>query len=206
MRYLKLVFLLILLSFTGYSCLKDKLVGEYYLSEEDKAAVPFHGYESSAFVHGIDDSIQLTAGPRENQLHKGYLDNEQTEYVIWEDDYIAFTNDIYILKYFLSTNSVKYLAIDLKYKVASDEVSYSAFYKLPLSKENLLDKNIYSDSLLMHNNWYYNIFIDSMIYSAQYPKPEINPYPTWCYYSSFNGMIKLDFSDGSSWELKENVW
>ena len=102
MRYLKFIFLFILLYFASCLNTKDKLVGEYFLSEEDKAAVPFHGYESATFVHGIDDPIQLTAGTRENQLHKLYLDNEETEYAIWEDDNIKFINDTFNLRYFLS--------------------------------------------------------------------------------------------------------
>ena len=94
----------------------------------------------------------------------------------------------------------------MKYKVGTYDVSFQAFYKLPLSRENLFDKNIFSDSLLINNKWYYDVFIDSMYNFAQCSAPDIHIYATWCYYSPSDGMIKLDFSDGSSWELKEIAW
>jgi hypothetical protein len=207
MRYLKFIFLFILLYFAGCLFVKEKLVGEYYLSDEERAAVPFHGFETAAFIHGIDDPISLTAGPRENQLIKSYIDREQTEYVVYEEDNITFTNDTFSLRYFLSNGGPgKSFAIVLKYKVGTDDVSLQAFYNLPLSRENLSDKDIFSDSLLVNNKWYYEVFIDSMYNFAQCPAPGIGIYATWCYYSPSDGMIKLDFSDGSTWELKEIVW
>jgi hypothetical protein len=49
MRKLTILILILLLISGGFSCKKEKLVGEYYLSEERKSLIPFNGNEKLVF-------------------------------------------------------------------------------------------------------------------------------------------------------------
>ncbi len=67
------VLLLLLLIVILSGCYKkDKLVGEYYLTDEMKQTVPFDGSETIYFIDG-EDTIVLDQGSRNNYINTIYI-------------------------------------------------------------------------------------------------------------------------------------
>ncbi|PLW93834.1 MAG: hypothetical protein C0591_13835, partial [Marinilabiliales bacterium] len=64
-------------------------------------------------------------------------------------------------------------------------------------------KELYYDSIDINNKMYYDIFSDTLKHEGIIP---IDPNPVRCYYSTEYGVIKIDFSDSTSWELEHIEW
>jgi hypothetical protein len=63
------------------------------------------------------------------------------------------------------------------------------------------------DSLKVNESWIYEVFFDTLYYIYNQPFPQdLLFYPNKCYYSTSLGVVRIDFSDGSSWELEEIIW
>jgi hypothetical protein len=73
----------------------------------------------------------------------------------------------------------------------------------PLSKKTLGDTEVFYDSINTSIKTYYNIFSDTLTHTGMI---EIDPYPVRCYYSTGYGVVKIDFSDSTSWELEHIEW
>ena len=79
-----------------------------------------------------------------------------------------------------------------------------SLFDLPLKVDGLKPGQSYFDSLLVLNRYFYNVFAD---------EPELDTskstndtvHPSMFYYTTSHGIIKIDFDDGSSWELKEII-
>jgi hypothetical protein len=82
-------------------------------------------------------------------------------------------------------------------------------FNIPLDKNNLDDNQYYFNSLLVNNTMQHDVF-------AGVPKLDRTPtikeilldtvHPSMFYYNKKNGLIKVDFDDGTSWELDHIEW
>ena len=67
------IFLIILLlSFFGIKCKKERQVGEYLLTDEMKATIPFHGNERIVIKDDWNNQIELIAGELQENYYKTY--------------------------------------------------------------------------------------------------------------------------------------
>jgi len=103
-----------------------------------------------------------------------------------------------------------FIFIELSDYRFSESWHYKSFVKfnLPFDRNNLDDNQFYFDSLLVNNTMQYDVF-------AGVPELDRTPttketlldtvHPSMFYYNKQNGLVKVDFDDGSSWELKEII-
>jgi hypothetical protein len=80
-------------------------------------------------------------------------------------------------------------------------------YLVPLI-ENYENTKLFIDSLNILNKYYYDVIVDSgLLYNASYGSSCDDWNKVTClYYTTNYGFIKLEFEDGSSWELKSIDW
>ena len=78
---------------------------------------------------------------------------------------------------------------------------------LPLNIVNLEEGQGHHDSIVVYGKYYYDVFSDSCDYF--FPSGDSSNsvnYLTTMFYNTAHGLLKLDFSDGETWELKEIIY
>ncbi len=197
-----LLFFIIVLSSVFSSCIKGKLIEEYYFTEEMHTQIPFEGFESLIYINADSVNIELSGGARTNRVTKVTECVNCSDYYYFETDYIKFRNDSYILNLYMEATQIYRFTISF----TIDEKSFiSNFYdNLPLSNANLKGEQVFYDSIFVNNTNYYNVFGDTLIHYDGVIS--IDPFPVFCYYSTEYGVIKIDFSDNTSWQLEKIEW
>jgi hypothetical protein len=81
-------------------------------------------------------------------------------------------------------------------------------FNIPLDKNNLDENQFYFDSIIVNNRYQFDVF-------AGVPDLDRTPttketlldtvHPSMFYYNKQNGLVKVDFDDGTTWELKEII-
>ena len=201
MKKLFIIFPVTLLILLTTSCNKDRLIGEYYFTEEMYEQIPFEGNETLIFIDSDSSNIVLLGGERMNQISKQYECINCSDYYYFESAWISFTNDLYKLSLSMGASPINRFS----YGLTIGETGFGCNYynNLPLSKDNLYGNQMFYDSIIVNNSTYYNVFADTLTHTGIIP---INPYPVFCYYSTEYGVIKIDFSDDTYWELKNIEW
>jgi len=185
---------------------KDKLVGEYYLTEEMKQTIPFDGSETLYFIDSVD-TIVLDQGKRKNYLTSFYI--SQTEYVHLEFDYADFSTlsgNYYIINSLKSNynNDPGTMSIIWAERDASELKSKSTyFFKLPLSTTTLEQGQWFLDEMEVCGVNYANVYCDSIPYTGGYTWPNE---PKTVYYTEEYGIVKIEFTQGNTWELLKIDW
>jgi hypothetical protein len=195
--YTLLIFLSILVL---HSCGK-KLLGEYYLSEESKNDIPFNGYESITFTDNNNNPIIFKGGIRNNRVTESDECINCSDYYIFEREWINFSdgndND------FTLQISSGIEENDFLFGINIGGNGFICNLISPLSKETLKHDDMFYDSLVISNKTYHNVFSDTLTHIGSIG---IDPYPVRCYYSTEFGIVKISFSDSTSWELKNIEW
>ncbi|MCF8348069.1 MAG: hypothetical protein K9G61_04585 [Bacteroidales bacterium] len=177
-----------------YSCNEGHITGKYFLTDEMKSQIPYHGGETLFFTRNNVDTIMIVAMDRVNKVYE-ILDGINTNnYSIWEEESIYLnidtipndTNSISLKMMTDFSGRNTFLEIVVYRGTLTNRFSYT----LPLSKEY----TPYIDSIYIMNRWIKDVFVhetaleNTMYYSTQY------------------GIVKIDFSDGSFWELERIEW
>ena len=200
-----LILFILLVIFEG--CYKkDKLVGEYYLTDEMKQTVPFDGSETIYFID-IEDTITLNQGRRNNYINTIYI--SQTEYTYGEHDDTEFKTEngkyfIYLdllRNYYNNPGNIKIIWYEHDNNISISEGRF--FFKLPLSTATLESGQWFLDEMYVHDVKYSNVYCDSVPYYDGYTWPNE---PKTVYYTEEAGIIKIDFTQGNSWELLKIDW
>lgn len=196
MKLLKLgVLMLIGLLSICSSCYKRGVAAEYLLTDEMKGQNPFSGYEMLYFISDSGEQFILHGTGRKNQVHEVPVGQDINYYNLIEVDLLSFNSDISEDHYGFrmdmtgNRNPRKY-RIDFTYA----ERGMTAFFDLPMTKENTQ----YVDSINIMEQWYYDVFINEV------EKNDDRAYKL--YYSTEYGVVKIDFSDDSYWELEKIEW
>ena len=198
MKHLKFVLFITL----GILCLcfsyeKDHLTGKFLLTEEMKAQNPYQGGETLFFHKNNEDTIVVFAKDRVNKVHevlegintKNYFLLEE-ENIFLDIDTILHDTSYFHLKMMPDRKGKTEFTIDF----IQGTVGRGFYYNLPLSTA----ATPYIDSLFVMNRWVRDVFtqeheiLDSRAYKL--------------YYSTEFGILKIDFSDGSYWELEKIEW
>lgn len=195
--YTLLTVLLILLI---YSCGK-KLLGEYYLSEDSKNDIPFIGYEALTFIDDKNNLFIFIGGVRNNRITENDECINCSDYYIFEREWINFSdgksND------FTLQISSGIEENDFHVGINISGNGFICNFVSPLSKETLKHNDVFYDSLIVNNKTYHKVFSDTLTHIGQIG---LSSFPVRCYYSKEFGIIKIDFSDSSSWELDHIDW
>lgn len=196
-RILPVTLLILLIT----SCDLGKLIAEYYFTEEMYEQIPFEGNETLIFIDDDGNNIVLIGGDRINEIHKVDECITCSDYYYFETGGIKFSNDTYILTLSMEASTEYKFLIGLN--IEGTSFTYTYYDNLPLSKEYLQGDEVFYDSINVNNSTYYNVFGDTLINGGTIP---IGIYPVFCYYSTEYGVIKIDFSDDSYWELEDIEW
>lgn len=186
-------------------CNKDKLVGEYYLSDEMKRTVPFDGSETITFIDG-EDTILFNSGRRITYTKTTYITDNK--YVIEENDETSYMslNKKYVIFISLIRNYTNSCKMKVGWKEYNGDITINegvVVFNIPFSTTSLQSGQWVIDELTIQGVKYHNIFADSTSFHGYEQGPND---PTTFYYTEEAGIIKIDFSDSTSWELDHIEW
>ncbi len=192
-------FIALIIILTMYSC-KGKLMGEFYLSSEMKAQIPFKGGEIIYFIDSNGKTYSLKAGEKYNEVFEYPMCNSCKDYSIYEREWIIVSDETYKMLLKMSSGTDMY-SFSIEYSI--NGIGFDCSFRSPLSQDNLRINELYYDSLVVNNKTYHNVFSDTLTHIGSIG---IDPYPVRCYYSTEFGIVKISFSDSTSWELKNIEW
>jgi len=181
-------------------CRECQLTDEYLLTDLQKDQIPFNGYEEILFNDG---------GNHVNFYGSGIIDTAEVDYAYpsscdWytkESFQIIYSGDY---GYIVFTLSGKY-GFHINFRDST--FNFSSSLEIDPKTGEFSEYNELIDSLTINYLNYYNLYKDTLI-DITYPNgaPDSLRHPIDLYYSTDYGIVKVDFSDGSTWELEEIVW
>lgn len=200
--------MLLLLSVIIEGCnTKDKLVGEYYLTNEMKQTVPFDGFETVYFIDG-EDTIVFDRGER--SIFIPTIRISPNEYTYGEYDDTEFNTDDgkYSIMIFLQTTY--YNSYPGRGKIIWEKLDDNVLkskglflFNIPLSTTTLKPGQWFLDEMEVRGVNYANVYCDSIPYTGGYTWPNE---PKTIYYTEESGIIKIEFTQGNTWELLKIDW
>ena len=176
------------------ACQKEKLLGEYYLSNDDKLTVPYSVGDSIRFVTNEHDTIDLLCHLRYSEVSREYI--SYNKYYTYERDVTKINTDEYYLSCQLSTIGM-YPSMKLHWSDLDNHRGLVNF-NLPLIPNNLKYGQYIVQEMFVRNTLYHNVFVDSTAWRSG---PEIDNELKTFYYSIEFGIIKLEFENGDFWEI-----
>ena len=190
--------LFILLIFSG--C-KPALLGEFLLTEEEKEAVPFKGSETLKYIYH-DSIISLSCNYRKDTTFQATGGVMTDDYYIWETDEIGFEGGDFEIFYSLQSREewYSYDRFNIHWKDDVNNLYANSSFILPLDTDYLDYSQGYLELMTVHGIDYRSVFYDSLKVDTASIGPST---PIVLFYNKDAGIIRLDFQDGSSWELKE---
>jgi hypothetical protein len=213
MKYPKAITFVVLLLILS-SC--KKKCEEYYLGSL-KNMNPYTGTEALIFNTTTGNEIVFNGQGRSTRMNTTgpNYSGDICESIEFDNCYFEEENGLFDFKIYLRpTTSNVQAHLDLIFKNYSYDsksyiYEYQVNFEIPLDKNNLGADQIYYDSLLIYNTLQYNVFADTPSPYKSIPLKEVVIdtiiQPSLIYYNIHNGLIKVDFDDGSTWELKEII-
>ena len=175
-----------------FGCVKSP-TESYLLSDEMKSQNPFSGDEKLYFI--TDSGVQykfMSSYGRSNVIHE-VSNGSDGGYYLFEIDKMSFSaGNNYGFYYNMQHVSRRYPIFQIDF--SCNGKGMSANFDMPISKENTQTV----DSIFIMGQWHYDVFISE--------KEKVDNRAYKLYYSTEFGVIKIDFSDGSYWELEKIEW
>jgi hypothetical protein len=201
-KYLIIILFMSAFMFMGFLCCQEKIVEEKRLTDIQKAQNPFKGHEKLIFITA-DSTIEFTGTERKNWTEEYDVDEYACEHGLIELDRMEFAGNSFRIS--LNMQESKYYGLTI-----GDTISDFYFYtSLDIDKTDgsISNYDEYIDRLYINDILCFNIYKDTLHGNhLTIDMPDSIKYPTYLYYSTNYGIVKFDFSDGSTWELKEIVW
>jgi len=201
--------ILLLLSVGG--CSKTQILGEYYLGEL-YSQNPYNGFETLVYKSSEGTLITFTGTGRKTTVYENKVSVNSNDYYIIEKDYMNleesdgnYSMGIVLEPYNGEYNDPASIGIGWRDYVSDSSGSLTAnsHFRIPLSEQNLEPEQLFFDSLLVLNKIYYNVYSDQATTYQAYEGQSLWAFvlPTVFYYNTTEGILKIDFNDGSTWEL-----
>ena len=188
------IFPLVLLLSITFSCNRGKEIGGFYLTEEMKSQIPFKGHETISFVDNNGEIFTFSGGYRVTQEIEVTECISCYDYYVFEEVLINFNNELDEIRLIIRASYESYLRIRFTF----DRHVFGTGFSSPLSPENLKDQECFIDSITINNTNYYDVYKDTMYCQESLT---LTKYPIYSYYSIEYGVLKIDFSDNTCWEL-----
>jgi hypothetical protein len=201
-KYLIFILFIGLVIFMEISCDNCEPASQFLLTEQQKKQNPFKGFEKIIFNSG-DSTIEFNGTGRNNRImeyefHTSHCDRSFREY-----DELNFSSTFYEVYFKMQgqnsfsiffNDSIRDVFVESWFYVESDPNKNSGYAEL-------------IDTLNIDGTQFFNIYKDTLYQNYSMPDfPDSLKHATYLYYSINYGIVKFDFSDGSTWELKEIVW
>lgn len=172
-------------------CFKDKIDGEKLLSDEMKSQ---NSYQENNKLYFKSDSTKeyiFQVSTRTIEFFEYQHGNYASNYLIESEKTIINTLDTSQQCGFrLEMESCFGPKLNIRFYPPVKN-GMSAYFDLPLSK----DSHQYMDSVYVNEKWLYGVYMEEKT------KTDSSAYKL--YYSTELGIIKIDFSDDSTWELEK---
>ena len=203
MKILKNAILLLISSafVLGFSCERCEISAELLLTEPQKNNNPFKGSEKIIFRE--DGSIIEFSGTyRFNWIDEVPESLYSCDYSLYEQDNTKFINENYEISLLMNGR----YDFALRIEDISNDFKMRSFLKMDQATGELSDYQEFLSTLYINNTEYNDVYKDTLTKSGLDPIPDSVKYAVNIYYSTDYGIIKVDFSDGSTWELQEIIW
>lgn len=210
-KYLAL-FVVILLMILVSSC--KKKCNEYLLGSLTNMN-PYTGNETLVYYNSNGEDILFLGEGRDVTINTVQPQNsgEECEKTEWDNCYFDEEDELFQLRIKLrpttdASHAHMFLVIgDYRYN-DTRPFDYRVSFNIPLNKNNLNEGQAYYDSLDIQSTTHYDVFTAETEYYNKYGVKQVamdTIRPSLFYYNSQEGLLKIDFDDGSTWELKEII-
>jgi len=176
---------------------------EKLLTEQQKRQIPFVGRERISF-NNVTNVFELNGTGRIDTIKKLYNSGYSCDYYTQEYDYLTFEGENINLNLFMTGRDIFNISLD----DFSQDFHMLATLHTDQSTGELLDYKELIDSLNVNNSLYLNIYKDTVdvSYPIEGDDSDSVILATYIYYSTEYGVVKIDFSDSTSWELDHIEW
>lgn len=186
------------------SCKKEcRLMYEKLLTEQQKRQIPFEGRERISF-NNVTKVFELNGTGRIDTIKKLYNSVYSCDYYTQEYDFLTFEGENINLNLFITGRNIFNISLD----DFSQDFHMLASLRTDQSTGELSDYVELIDSLTVNNLLYLNVYKDTV--GVSYPingdDSDSVILATYIYYSTDFGVVKIDFSDSTSWELDHIEW
>lgn len=184
-----------------YGCKKE--IGEHLLGDLKKQN-PYNGSETIVFIDSANsDSIVFLGNGRGSYRIHTPSSASIERYYVNEMDTCCFIeqNNNYRFYIYLASRYDEDGLIDISF-IDDNCKSHITSRRIPL-----FVTHPYIDSLFVNDKYYYKVIVDSSLLRQNAGENNCNNgvLPYSIYYTTTHGIIKIDFEDGTSWELKEII-
>ncbi len=181
--------------FLQQGCFKDKIDEERLLTDEMKSQNPYHKQDKLYFESNNAKEYILDVSFRTNEIFEYQNGNYATNYLVeLEKTSINSLDTSQQCGFWLEMVGYDRPPRLTLYFDPPSKVGMTAYFDLPLNK----DRPEFVDSVYINEKWHYGVYVE------ENAKVDSNAYRL--YYSTELGIIKIDFSDDSTWELKKIEW
>ena len=164
---------------------------ERLLSEEMKKQNPYQVDSKILFISDVGEEYNLEVVERENEYHEFQNGNYATNYLIEiEKTSINSTDTLHDFYFELEMSTLPRYELKIWF-YPPNKKGMTAYFNLPLSK----DIPEYTDSAYINGKWQYEVYIEEI------QKKDSSAYRL--YYSTEEGVLKVDFSNDSFLILKK---
>ena len=191
------IFLLVFGLLVLFGSCQNKIDGEYYVTNEMKSMVPFHGGEKVSFRVGDTILIGLETGDRTSGIVEVPIGVNTSHYEIRESERVTMKNNYYAIRYVLWGIHFSTHNQTLSIRCEQDDEDIDVNFILPLNNE----PEGYIDSLFVFDRW-----VNDVYFALNAHRIEGDPNMDTVYYSVQYGVLKWANPIGDDWELEEIEW
>ncbi len=205
-HYIRKLLVFTALSIFLFGCKKE--IDEFLLGDFKKQN-PYIGNETLIFINEIGETIVFDGEGRYSETFRTESESNPKRYYTNELDKCVFEsrNGDYEFEIVLTTHKDRAFQMSITIFRIINQPShwcycYSLYYQ---ALQNYYGRqDMYLDSLQVLDKMYYDIMVDSSLsISTYFPDDSCHRFVSNLFYTINNGIIRLDFDDGSTWELKE---
>jgi len=172
---------------------------------------PYKGDEKLIFLNQNDDSIVFYGEGRFSEVYE-YTNSTMNGYYLNETDHCYFRSadnqyklDVRLSSHLATNDGIVILLATYNKNELDSCNAYTTEMLLPLLDYIIESSFFYIDTLETRKADYYNVFVDSSALNQWNGCTQLT-YAKRFFYSTQSGLIKIDFSDGSFWELESIEW
>ncbi len=184
-------------------CKKKCKSYDILLTEQQKKQIPYEGREKIIFKHDTNELV-LNGTGRHDTIEKHLISGYSCDYYNKESVSLTFEGENMNLNFYMYARD--------KFNISLDDFSQNfhmlATFHTDQTTGEFFDYNKLIDSLIVNNSLYLNIYRDT--FGVSYPidgeDSDSIICATYIYYSTEYGVVKIDFSDSTSWELERIEW
>lgn len=203
-----LTILIVLLISISFNACRKKELGENLLGEL-KNQNPFDGTEVLLYIDDDNDTTTFIGNGRFSEIFHYKPTHDKDNYYVNERDVCYFISQegsyelmIYMSSFIASGAELTLSLIKSNSSNIQECKSYTSQFALPIINY-YEDTRFLIDSMMVNSSYYYNVLVDSSLLHQSQPGGDCytTNLPISIFYTISHGIIKINFEDGTKWEL-----